>query len=154
MSENPKPTDAFSQDRVRAGFQIDKEFWKRIGKFVAFAEGKTTDGETAKTTFTKFKLVAHLIYISWNRSALNCTWTREQCIDQFNGISPMVKKPCAGLGCAVCFKYEECKTGEYKGLADPFPQVVTTNRLDPITIEEAEQALLFFDQLEERKDSG
>jgi hypothetical protein len=155
MNFEGKPNDAFTASKTGAGFQLDETLWKDIDEFFVFAQGRGVqpceDPDT--TEFTKGAMIAHILYMQWNQTALGCKWAREKLIAHFGGISPMIKKPCVGFPCVVCKKYSNCKTGEYDGLLDPFKQVVHSERLSQMSINQAEEEHLFLDQQAERGDT-
>ena len=155
MKLDSKPNDAYTDNVKGMGGQCDSKFWKQIKDFLAFAEGTNLSEEqqrlgVEKTEFTMGKIVAHILYVQWNRSAMLCKKARADVMKHFGGISPMLKKPCVGYGCVVCYKYNECKSGEYDGILDPFPQVVADNRYDPLTLEDVANQHLFLNQRKER----
>ena len=155
MDFEGKPNDAFTASKTGAGFQLDETLWKDIDEFFVFAQGRGVqpceDPDT--TQFTKGSMIAHILYVQWNWLAFKCAWTRDKVIAHFGGISPMLKKPCVGLSCVVCKQYQNCKTGEYDGLLDPFKQVVLDERCSPISTTQAEEEYLFLDQQADRGDT-
>ena len=159
MENHFKPFDVFTNDVRKQGFQCDQNFWDRIVDYHKFAQGVGLDPHkrrlgVAKTPMTRGELIAHVVFVQWQRSAMLCKKTRCEVVDYFGGLSPMIKKPCVGFGCAVCQKYEQCKTGEYEGELDPFPQVTATGNYQPMSIEELEDANLFMNQQHLRKEEG
>lgn len=151
MENYGKPVDVFSNEVKKQGFQCDQNFWDRIVDYHEFAKGKGLDPHqrrlgVAKTSMSRGELIAHVVFVQWQRSAMLCKKTRDEVVAYFGGISPMLKKPCVGFGCAVCHQYEACKCGEYEGELDPFPQVIATGNYQPMSIEEVDASLMFLDQ--------
>ena len=154
-----KPVDVVTNDVKKQGFQCDQNFWDRIVDYHKFAQGVGLDSNTrrlgvAKTPMKLGQLIAHVVFVQWQRSAMLCKKTRDEVVDYFGGISPMLKKKCVGFGCAVCHKYEECKIGAYKGELDPFPQVLATGNYQPMSIEECDASFLFLTQQHLREEEG
>ena len=153
MTTAQKPNDASTREVGQVGFHMDKLLWLDIDNFLSFASGKGDQmcDNPDKTSFNKKTLVAHILYVQWNRSAMLCSATREAVLKRFGGISPMLRKPCVGFGCAVCKKYEECKSGKYDGHLDPFNQVVASERYAPLTVDQLNDQHLFLHQQEQRQ---
>jgi len=151
------PTDAYTRDTDQRGFDIDLNLWDDILSYLAFAQGKGLSTREKRLGVTKSKwgireLIAHVVFLQWNRSAMHCKKTRDDIIMSFGGISPMLKKPCVGFGCAVCNKYQECKAGQYEGEIDPFPQVIASGNCQPLDLNELDKRLMFSHQRENRPD--
>ena len=157
MDTQDFPTDANTRDTDQRGFDIDLNLWDDILSYVAFAQGRNLSARLKRYGVTKSKwgireLIAHVVFVQWNKSAMLCKKTRDDIILNFGGISPMLKKPCVGFGCAVCHKYQECKAGLYEGELDPFPQVIASGNYQPLSAEELDKQLMFAHQRHERPD--
>ena len=155
MTTQDFPTDAYTRDTDQRGFDIDLNLWDDIHGYLAFAQGKALSARQKRLGVTKStwgirELVAHIVFVQWNRSAMLCKKTRDDIIVSFGGISPMLKKPCVGFGCVVCHKYQECKAGQYEGELDPFPQVIASGNFQPLDLNELDKQLMFSHQREIR----